>query len=245
LHWAIERPAGLDPTLDVVSPEDDSKFREQVASIEANVKTARGYLDRSTHHYGPHVGLPVAGLHNTDKRLSTAAAGEPACGARAVWDQYLGGGGYAGSYVLHGPVHCIRPAGHRGPHAGSVTPRSQRKPKWQAVTWLNHDDNVISLLLSPSYGAESPLWPSSEATREMIPAALWDDLLTWEREFESNFEWGSGWRTEKVKADWAAAATELIERVRQATESKSELVVNLWPLSQPEQRFPLQSGSEG
>jgi hypothetical protein len=79
----------------------------------------------------------------------------------------------------------------------------------------------------------------------MIPAALWDDLLAWEGEFEANFEWGSGWRTEKAQSDWATASTELIERVRQAIEGKSELVVNLWPLGQPEQRFPLQIGSDG
>jgi hypothetical protein len=228
-----------------VSHDDDSKFREQTVSIEADVKTAQEYLDRTAHYYGPHVGLPVAGLHNTNERLSTAAPGEPVCGARAVWDQYLGGGGYAGSYVLHGPVHCIRPAGHQGPHAGSVTPRGQRKSKWQAVTWPNHDGEITSFLLSPSYGVESPLWPSTVATREMIPAALWDDLLAWEGEFEANFEWGSGWRTEKAQSDWATASTELIERVRQAIEGKSELVVNLWPLGQPEQRFPLQIGSDG
>ena len=221
--------------------DGDDSFKQRLRSIEASQKIASQYLDRTAHHYGPHVGLPVAALHDTKERLSTAAAGERECGARAGWDQYVGGGGYAGSYVLHGPVHCIRPAGHRGPHAGSVTPRSLRKPKWQAVTWPNHDGEVTSLLLSPSYGAESPLWPPSAATREMIPAALWDDLLAWEAMFEANFEWGAGWRTEKTKVDWAAAAAELIERDRQAIGGKSELIVNLWPLGEPEQRFPLQA----
>jgi hypothetical protein len=59
--------------LDLVSPDEHSRFREQKASIEADMKTAQEYLDRTAHHYGPHVGLPVAGLHNTKGRLSTAA----------------------------------------------------------------------------------------------------------------------------------------------------------------------------
>ena len=50
------------------------------------------------------------------------------------------------------------------------------------------------------------------------------------KKFDSNFHWDNGWRSPKVKADWAHEAEVLIPELQEALAGKADLSVELWPL---------------
>jgi hypothetical protein len=116
-------------------------------------------------------------------------------------------------------VHLIRPhaplSGASGPWGVMVDPE---------------DDVPTSIRLSPDYSAPSPLWPSSDATDALVPKELLGRLIRWQRDFDSNFRWDTGWQSEEAKARWAAQAADLEADLRVALEGRAELTVDLWPL---------------
>jgi len=90
------------------------------------------------------------------------------------------------------------------------------------------------VILSPDYSAQLPI--SSEdsgqvswRTTDFSPELL-DRLADWQEEFDSNFHWEKGWRSEQALARWAQEATNLAAELRRKLGSRAELVVNLWPL---------------
>lgn len=93
------------------------------------------------------------------------------------------------------------------------------------------DDAPASIVLSPDYSAPSPLWPSSDATDALVPSELLERLTRWQRDFDSNYRWDTGWQSEAAKARWAAQAADLEADVRVALSGKAELTVDLWPLA--------------
>ena len=84
--------------------------------------------------------------------------------------------------------------------------------------------------LSPDYSAPSPLWPSSDATDALVSTTLLARLVAWQKDFDSNFRWDSGWRSDKAKFRWAAEAAALEADLRRELAGKAELTVDLWPL---------------
>ena len=101
-----------------------------------------------------------------------------------------------------------------------------------------HEAPPTTVLLSPDFNAPSPLWPLSAATDAMVPQTLLDELIAWQSEFDSNYDWETGWRSEEAKRDWAAASIGLVDKVRGALAGKADLTVNLWPLDEPERHYP-------
>jgi len=55
-------------------------------------------------------------------------------------------------------------------------------------------------------------------------------LISWQADFDANFHWETGWRSEQAKARWAAKAVVLEAELRAALAGKVEVAVNLWPL---------------
>jgi hypothetical protein len=94
----------------------------------------------------------------------------------------------------------------------------------------HQDEPPSKVTFSPDYGAPSPLWPLSDATDAMVPEALLVKLVAWQEEFDSNFGWEMGWRSDEAKARWAEEAVGLEAELREALAGKAELVVDLWPL---------------
>jgi len=72
----------------------------------------------------------------------------------------------------------------------------------------------------------------------MVPDSLLGDLIAWQEDFDSNFNWETGWRSDEAKSRWSDTSVGLVIRLREALEGKAELVVNLWPLGESERRFP-------
>lgn len=109
--------------------------------------------------------------------------------------------------------------------------------------WWNPDDEddldwdkplPEVIVLMPDYDAELPLWGErwgnvdwhfTRFSRELL-----DRLAAWQREFDDNFHWESGWRSASVRDRWASEAEDLATAVRTELGARSELVVDLWPL---------------
>lgn len=96
---------------------------------------------------------------------------------------------------------------------------------------LAPDERPAKVRLSPDYSAPYPLWPLSDATAAMVPEAVMAKLVAWQKDFDANFHWETGWRSDEARDRWAAAATELGPEVRAALDGRAELEVDLWPLT--------------
>jgi hypothetical protein len=96
------------------------------------------------------------------------------------------------------------------------------------------DEPPSVVTFSPDYDAPSPLWPSSDTTDAMVPEALLVKLIAWQQEFDSEFGWQMGWLSDEAKTKWAKDAVELEAELREALAGKAELVVDLWPLKEPD-----------
>lgn len=88
--------------------------------------------------------------------------------------------------------------------------------------------------LAPDYSAELPLWGEGFGNiawqfTKFSPGLL-DRLAAWQRAFDENFRWDSGWRSSMVKEAWAREAKRLETDVRAELGSRAELDVDLWPL---------------
>jgi hypothetical protein len=59
---------------------------------------------------------------------------------------------------------------------------------------------------------------------------LLDRLAAWQEEFDSNFHWQQGWRSEDARDRWANEAQDLARDVRAELGTRAELFVDLWPL---------------
>jgi len=92
------------------------------------------------------------------------------------------------------------------------------------------DEPPTSVRLSPDYSAPSPLWPSSDKTDAFVPESLLTRLIAWQRDFDTNFRWDTGWETQEAKIRWANEAETLEAELREALRGKAELTVDLWPL---------------
>jgi hypothetical protein len=97
---------------------------------------------------------------------------------------------------------------------------------------------VIKLM--PEYAASLPLWDERGnlgRSGAQLPPALLDRLEAWQREFEENFRWDTGWQSAAAREHWAGQAPRLEAALRDALSPRTELVVDLWPLGGgPEQR---------
>ncbi len=85
--------------------------------------------------------------------------------------------------------------------------------------------------LSPEFGVEIPLWPQDGETHALIPAALLERLITWQRSFRANFNPHSGWTSLTINTQWAEEALELEADLRAAFEGRFRVEVDLWPLN--------------
>jgi hypothetical protein len=93
-------------------------------------------------------------------------------------------------------------------------------------------DGRLAIRLAPEYGATTPLWPQTDgdAVNRFVPPELLERLIRWQALFEDNFDWESGWRSDRAKEQWAAEAIEMEHQVREALNGRVDLIVDLWPL---------------
>lgn len=85
------------------------------------------------------------------------------------------------------------------------------------------------LTLSPDYTTDLPLW-GMEIEPLGIPATLLDDLRSWQRAFDKNFDAHLGWVSPEAEQAWAVAAVDLEARLREALAERVEVQIDLWPL---------------
>jgi hypothetical protein len=76
------------------------------------------------------------------------------------------------------------------------------------------------LRLYPEYSVNVPLFPLSHDTDSLIPDPLRTRLMAWQKDFDSNFRWGMGWRSDEAKARSAEEAVSLVAALREALEGK-------------------------
>jgi hypothetical protein len=108
---------------------------------------------------------------------------------------------------------------------GCTSPKTHAKHEWFA------EGQAVVIQLSPEYNAKVPLFPLSDDTNGLVPKPLLGRLMAWQKDFNSSFDWDTGWRSDEAKTKWAAEAIPLEAELRQALEGKADLVVDLWPLN--------------
>jgi hypothetical protein len=101
-------------------------------------------------------------------------------------------------------------------------------------TYAPHDcfpDGVpVVIRLMPGYSVDVPLFPRSDFTDALVPGDLLAKLIRWQKEFDHNYHWETGWRSTEVRDRWAGEAVPLEASLRDALRGKADLVVDLWPL---------------
>jgi hypothetical protein len=107
------------------------------------------------------------------------------------------------------------------------------------LDWNEPLPHVIEL--APDYCAELPLWGASwniawQYTK--FSPGLLDRLAAWQREFDANFHWDTGWRSAAIRDHWASQAQELAADVRGELGTRAELTVRLWPLQDNDASSP-------
>jgi hypothetical protein len=65
-----------------------------------------------------------------------------------------------------------------------------------------------------------------------FPPGLLDRLAAWQRDFDDNYHYRTGWRSAATRDRWAHQATDLAADLRAALGTRAELVVDLWPIDE-------------
>jgi hypothetical protein len=105
-------------------------------------------------------------------------------------------------------------------------------PTQDDLDWDEPLPGVIVVTLE--YGAELPLWGEGWGNIDWrftkFSPELLDRLAAWQRAFDENYDYETGWRSDAAKDRWAHDANDLATDLRVALGTRAELVVNLWPL---------------
>lgn len=83
--------------------------------------------------------------------------------------------------------------------------------------------------LMVEYSIDLPLWSNFELSEAGLPLDLLDDLADWQLDFEVNFGWEEGWRSDSARLRWASRAPSFEERLRRSLAGDIELRTDLWP----------------
>lgn len=91
--------------------------------------------------------------------------------------------------------------------------------------------------LAPDYSADLPLWGCDGSgiinwRKTKFSPELLDRLAAWQREFDDNYHWDTGWRSTEIRDHWTSQVRDLAEDVRAQLGTRAELVVRLWPLGE-------------
>jgi len=102
---------------------------------------------------------------------------------------------------------------------------------------LDSDEALPSpIVLAPDYMADLPLWGEGfgniawQFTK--FPPELLDRLAAWQRYFDDNYHYRTGWQSAAARDRWAYQATDLAADLRAALGTRAELVVDLWPVDE-------------
>jgi hypothetical protein len=98
------------------------------------------------------------------------------------------------------------------------------------------DERPVKLM--SDYGAGWPLWSAEEGLLApdalSVSTSLTADLRAWQDLFESEFHWDRGWRTREAEARYARAGPELLHRLRRELGPAVPVVLDVWPVTDPE-----------
>jgi hypothetical protein len=88
----------------------------------------------------------------------------------------------------------------------------------------------------PDYSAPLPLWGEGFGNiawqfTKFQPELL-DRLAAWQRDFDDNYHYQTGWRSAAMRDRWAHQAIELAADLRAALGTRAELTVDLWPIDE-------------
>jgi hypothetical protein len=105
--------------------------------------------------------------------------------------------------------------------------------------WHPNDDDLgwdeplpKVIRLAPDYGAPLPLWGKGfgniawQFTK--FPPELLDRLTAWQHDFDDNYHWRRGWKSDEARDRWVSQAEGLASDVQAALGNRAELVVDLW-----------------
>jgi hypothetical protein len=110
--------------------------------------------------------------------------------------------------------------------------------------WHPSDDDLLGwddplpriVRLSPDYSAPLPLWGEGFGSIDWrftkFPPELLDRLAAWQQEFDAHFHWDRGWESRQIRDRWASRAQNLAADVQAALGTKTELVLDLWPIDE-------------
>lgn len=99
-------------------------------------------------------------------------------------------------------------------------------------------DGLPVIRFAPDYSVDVPLFPQSDEVEALVPADLLARLVEWQHDFDRNFRWDTGWRSDEAKRDWAAEAVVLESELKEALAGRATLDVDLWPLNQTDLDLP-------
>jgi hypothetical protein len=115
-----------------------------------------------------------------------------------------------------------------------VSDNPWRHPSDDDLDWDEPLPRVIRF--SPDYGADLPLWGEGFGNiawqfTKFQPELL-DRLAVWQRDFDDNYHYETGWRSAAIRDRWAHQAIELAADLRAALGTRGELAVDLWPIDE-------------
>ena len=102
---------------------------------------------------------------------------------------------------------------------------------------LARDEPLPSVVeLFPDYSAPLPLWGKGfgsipwQVTK--FPPQLLDRLAGWQKDFDDNYHYQTGWRSAAIRDRWADQGRALAADVRAALGTRAELTIGLWPIDE-------------
>lgn len=100
--------------------------------------------------------------------------------------------------------------------------------EWRTGDGPNPTDDMPSVIrFDCDFGAEIPLWPQQAFLEAMLPEGLRARMAAWQQDFERNFDWRTGWRTEEARRQWDEEGARLLPQVQEVFRGMAEVVPGL------------------
>lgn len=99
--------------------------------------------------------------------------------------------------------------------------------EWRTGDGPNPTDDMPEVIhFSCDFGAQIPLWPQQAFLEAMLPEALRLRMEAWQRDFEQNYDYRVGWRSEAAHNRWLREGTRLFPEVQEVFRGQAEVLFN-------------------